>query len=117
MKISFRHSKKDESFLRLAMRIAEQSDCSTRHGAVIVKGGRVLGVGFNKVRNTSQLDVYEYNIHAEIDALRNAKNAKGATIYVARINRKGQYRMSLPCSKCLCALEKAQVKKIVFTEV
>jgi tRNA(Arg) A34 adenosine deaminase TadA len=117
MKISFRKSRKDAAFLRLAMKVAQHSDCSIKHGAVIVRGGCVLGIGFNKVRNTSQLDVYEYNTHAEIDALRNAKVAKNATLYVARINRKGQPRMSLPCQKCLCALEKAQVKRVVFTGV
>jgi deoxycytidylate deaminase len=40
---------------------------------------------------------------------------RGATIYVARVNRTGEPRMSKPCSACARALKDAGVSKIIYT--
>ena len=44
-------SKKDLSFLSVARAFATESDLRKRHGAVVVRGCSVVGVGYNKHRN------------------------------------------------------------------
>lgn len=92
-----------------------------KHGAVIVKGGRVLSVGLNKFRNHPTIIPSEYiktscSTHAEIDALRKVSNVRGATMYIARVNKSGQERLSRPCDYCFEALIDAGITKIVYTK-
>ena len=41
---------------------------------------------------------------------------QGATIYVVRINKEGQPRMSKPCPMCESALKHVGVKRVVYTD-
>jgi len=112
-------SLKQTRMLDLAMRIAETTDTNSKHGAVIVRGGRVLSVGISKWRNRNLQPILGYNpnvtVHAEIDALSRVSDAKGATIYVARVNNQGERRMSRPCATCEKALNDAGVKRVIYT--
>lgn len=92
-----------------------------KHGAVIVKGGRVLSVGLNKFRNHPTIIPNEYiktscSTHAEIDALRKVSDVRGAVMYIARVNKSGQHRLSRPCNYCYEAIREAGISKIVFTD-
>jgi deoxycytidylate deaminase len=40
---------------------------------------------------------------------------KGATIYIARMSRKGTPAMSRPCANCMKEIVKAGIRKIVYT--
>lgn len=91
-----------------------------KHGAVIVKGGRVLATGINKERNHPMKVSSEHikthcSVHAEIDALKKVDNAQGATIYVARVNRRGEDRNSRQCEYCYKDLKDSGIKKIIYT--
>ena len=115
-------SRKDVSFLRLAAKIAEANgEGEFRHGAVIVNGGRVISVGWNKRRNSSIVmgedsDYTDCMTHAEVDALSRANgSSKGAVMYVARVNDSGYTRFSAPCMNCVIALDKSGVKRVVFS--
>lgn len=114
-------SRKQKSLLMMAMRVAETSELSQKHGAIIVKSGRVLAVGVNKWRNRElfRASIKTYNpdltYHAEIDALNRFADVKGATIYIARIGKNGESKYSRPCHRCLQALQKSGIKKIVYT--
>jgi deoxycytidylate deaminase len=113
-------SNKQKSLLTLASRIAETSDLPQKHGAVIVKSGRVLSVGINKWRNKNTANtggVYNPHLtyHAEIDALNHFNDVSGSTIYIARIGKNGEHRFSRPCNRCLTALHAAGIKKIIYT--
>jgi len=113
-------SRKDSRYLALAKKVAQASEMRTMHGAVVVHGNRVLAVGINKFRNDPKAIEEEKipehgSVHAEADALARVKDAHGATIYVARINKQGAERMSRPCDVCYEALIKAGISKIVFT--
>lgn len=111
-----RLSNQDKDFLRLAAKVAEHSDCSIRHGAVLVKNGRVLALGHNKKRNSSTCnDTKDYTVHAERDCLSHAKHTKGATLYITRINNGKAIRFSAPCAHCLQLLVKSGVKRVIFT--
>lgn len=88
-----------------------------RHGAIITLGGSVQAVGINKRTNDPYFNKNSHWLseHAEMAALRKCTRTKGATIFVARVNKHGEERMSRPCPKCMNLLKSAGIKKIVYT--
>lgn len=88
-----------------------------RHGALVVLGGAVQGMGVNKSTNNPHIhkNLHFLSEHAEMAALRRCKRTKGATIYIARINNRGEQMMSRPCDKCMRLIRAAGIKKIVYT--
>lgn len=115
-------SNRDRSYLSVARYLANKSVARNTHGAVVVKGGRVLGTGWNKNRNHPAIVSPEHvktdcSYHAEEVAIREAgeDNVRGAIIYVARVNKNGQDRDSKPCPKCASLIEQVGIKRVVFT--
>jgi deoxycytidylate deaminase len=114
-------SRREQSFLSVARYLASKSDSRHRHGAVIVKGGSVIGTGYNKDRNHPDFVSPEHikshcSVHAEIEAIRDAGwNVKGAVLYVARVNAHGKDRYSKPCDRCTVVIEETQIKKVIYT--
>jgi deoxycytidylate deaminase len=101
-----------ENYARLMRRAVESSDCETPMSATIVKGGRVLSVGYNRkgYRGSS--------IHAEMDALRQLRwqknGSEGADIHIFRFGADGSHRMSKPCRHCFEALAEANISRIFY---
>lgn len=56
-------------------------------------------------------------IHAEVAALMASRKVdlNGATIYVARVNKKNEPVMSKPCQRCQDKLAARGVKKVFYT--
>ena len=115
-------SNKDRSYLGVARYCATKSNARNTHGAVVVKGGRVLGIGWNKVRNHPTIVSPEHiksdcSYHAEQVAVREAgeDNVRGAILYVARVNKQGQDRDSKPCPRCSAMIRSLGIKRVVFT--
>lgn len=115
-------SNSEKSFLSVARYMATKSKSRQRHGAILVKGGRVIGTGFNKDRNHPDRVSPEHikthcSTHAEVDAIRDAGwNVRGAVLYIARVNTKGEDRYSKPCNRCEVVIEETQIKKVIYTE-
>lgn len=109
--------------MRLALKQAQSSKFNrARVGAVIVKGGRVLGSGSNRIGFTKYIHrSYPESVHAEQQALlssirqRKLHDLEGATIFVSRINRCGMPKYSRPCPDCHTLLTNAGLKKVVYT--
>lgn len=115
-------SNRERSYLSVARYCATKSTARNTHGAVVVKGGRVLGTGWNKNRNNPMIVSPEHiksdcSYHAEEVAIREAgeDNVRGAIIYVARVNRHGNDRDSKPCSKCATLIKRVGIKRVIFT--
>lgn len=115
-------SKRDRAYLSVARYCATKSKARNTHGAVIVKGGRVLSTGWNKNRNHPAIVSPEHiktecSYHAEEVAIREAgeDNVRGAVIYVARVSKNGSDRDSKPCPKCAALIRQAGIKRVVFT--
>ena len=115
-------SNSERAYLSAARYFASKSKSNKKHGAVVVKSGRVVGTGYNKDRNHPLFVSPEHikphcSRHAEVEALREAKNnADGAVLYVARVNRQGQDRNSKPCKLCQAVIQKSKIKKVIYTE-
>lgn len=113
-------SKRDRRNLALAKNLAQSSTCKQRHGAVIVKGGRIISTGTNKFRNDPLNVQSEYiktscSVHAEIDAIKKVSDLRGATIYVARVNKQGRPALSRPCDNCFEEIQRVGIRKVVHT--
>ncbi len=114
-------SKREKAFLSVARYLATKSVSKQKHGAIVVKGGRVLGTGYNKDRNHPDYVSAEHikthcSVHAEVEAIRDAGwNVKGAVLYVARVNNHGKDRYSKPCDRCAVVIEETEIKKVIYT--
>jgi deoxycytidylate deaminase len=115
-------SNSEQAYLSVARYLSRKSQANKKHGAVVVKSGRVVGTGYNKDRNHPLFISPEHikthcSRHAEVEAIREAKsNSSGAILYVARLNREGKDRNSKPCGLCEVVIRKAKIKKVIYTE-
>ncbi len=111
-------------YMDLAKRVAIQSDFPDyRHGAVLVKGGSIRNTAHNKDNFCSFGKRFQKThggkttVHAELGVILGLDRSitNGATIYVARVGKLEDYRMSKPCSMCHAAMKHVGIKKVVYT--
>jgi len=100
-----RWSESDKRYLRAALRLARKAAGRTSPnpmvGAVLVRGGKVVGTGYHRFAGAD---------HAEVVALKQAgTRAKGATLYLT-LEPCSHYGRTPPCAD---ALIKAGVKEVV----
>jgi len=117
------YSGKTRRYMELAKRVAHQSAYPDyRHGAVLVKGS-IRNVSFNKNNYCAFGSRFQREhegrttLHAELGAILGMDRSitEGATIYVARVGKEGEYKLSKPCSMCHEALTHVGVKRVVYT--
>jgi deoxycytidylate deaminase len=104
-----------DRFIRLAANIALKSLMEFKHGAVLVKGGRVISTGYNTPRTCiNGKDIP--SLHAEIAVLqdRSITATKGADLFIVRLNTFGMGN-SKPCLQCLETLKAFGVKRVFYT--
>ena len=116
--------KKTRRHISLAQQVAEQSDYGKfRHGAVLVKGSSVRNMACNKHRHCHfgkrfrQAHTGTATLHAELGVILGMDRSitRGATVYVARVNKEGDPRMSKPCPMCENAMRHVGIKRVVYT--
>lgn len=89
-----------------------------RLGAVVVRGSRVISVGWNKYKTHPRSPHPFKHIHAEVSAIQKAGyQAFGADLYVYREGRDGVMRLSKPCKSCMAAINKAGVRRVFYTDI
>jgi diaminohydroxyphosphoribosylaminopyrimidine deaminase / 5-amino-6-(5-phosphoribosylamino)uracil reductase len=100
-----RWSAKEVSHLRMALRLARKAEGRTSPnpivGAVLVRGGNIVGAGYHRFAGGD---------HAEIAALKRAgRKARGATLYIT-LEPCSHYGRTPPCTQ---ALIDAGIKEVV----
>jgi deoxycytidylate deaminase len=117
------YSGKTRRYMELARRVAHQSEFPDyRHGAILVKGS-IRNTSFNKDNYCAFGSRFQKEhagkttLHAELGAIIGMDRhiTDGATLYVARVGREGDYKLSKPCSMCHQALKHVGVKRVVYT--
>lgn len=118
-------SRKQSLLMNRTLYYASQSECHQRHGAIVVKSGRVISTSCNKNNNNPAHfcdDLFNehrkyISTHAEVAALKGVSpdQAKGAVVYVGRLLRSGEPGLSKPCPECTKVLNEMGVKKVVYT--
>lgn len=119
-------SNRDKNMLARAITVAKTGTCKQKHGAVLYQSGKVLAVGINTTRNehpTMEIPKEHYTTHAEMAVLRAIPaessdgyfNIRGATLYIARVNRVGNPVFSAPCTQCMNWILSTGIKRVVFT--
>lgn len=96
----------DKAYMRLALQLGRRGLGRTSPnppvGAVVVKGGAVVGRGYHHRAGLP---------HAEVEALRDAgRRARGATVYIT-LEPCAHYGRTPPCTEALIA---AGVRRVVF---
>ena len=104
--------------ISLAVKQANKSAVRTKHGAVLAKGKRVIGVGHNQYKTHTKYGSGHWGwLHAEAvairDVIRKGINPAGATIYITRL---GDNRMSKPCPFCQAMIEEHGIRKVIYTD-
>ena len=97
----------DETFMRMALALAHEGAAQGEVpvGAVLVRGGQVLGRGFN-----CPISAYDPSAHAEMVAIRNA----AAQVQNYRLPETTLYVTLEPCSMCAGMIVHARIPRVVF---
>lgn len=107
-----------EALVERAIHVAKTSEhAKWQLGAVLTRGSKALSSAPNRFRNHPWISHIHATYHAEMAALRKAalNSARGTTIYVARVDQRGQTRLARPCPKCMKNLYEAGVREVVYT--
>lgn len=110
--------KLDQLFMDIAFRVAQMShDEDTKVGAVIVKDGNILSMGYNGMPSGMSNECKHANgsthkevIHAEANAIcklaRSSSSSEGATLYCTLS----------PCIECAKLILQSGITRVVFSE-
>lgn len=97
------------------LKLAQNSKGTIKFGALLVKNGRILGRGWNRLASKDErakMRYVDYCIHAEqaaiLDAMLRHRNLEGGSIYVLGTNKNGTLTVRTErvfvCRKCPNAL-------------
>ncbi len=99
---------KDNEFMKRAIKLAQEgmnSNAGGPFGAVVVKDGKIIAEGFNRVTSTN-----DPTAHAEVVAIRNACDKLGTF----QLDDCIVYTSCEPCPMCLGAIYWARPKAVFY---
>ena len=92
-------------FMNVAIDLSKDNNCGGPFGACVVKDGKIIGKGFNKV-----IKDMDPTAHAEIVAIREAcKNINSYDLSGCEL-----YTSCYPCPMCLSAIIWSNIKKVYY---
>lgn len=97
-----------EEFMRAAIRLSltkMRADCGGPFGAVVVRRGRIIARGWNRVTSTN-----DPTAHAEVTAIR----AACRKLRTFRLDDCELYTSCEPCPMCLSAIYWARLKRVYY---
>lgn len=107
--------------IQTATKIARETrhDMRSLHVSLISNKRKILAIGVNKRRTHSKAPQTEHGrfLHAEVASIINCDRGalKGSHMYVVRIGKRGDLRMSKPCKFCQAAIMKAGIKVVYYS--
>ena len=108
------------SRIKTAAKAALKTEDRFQVGCAVYKGGNLLASAANQMTKSHTAAQKHYNFpfpHAEYNAIRSVKSSclKNCTLYVARVDKDGNYVMAKPCSCCQKMLKSHGIKTVYFT--
>lgn len=102
----------------IARKMAQKSSYKHKLGAVIVKKGKILGLGHNALKTHPRSNNPWHMIHAELSAVINSReeDLTDCSIYIYRETPTGRIAPSFPCKYCLEMLKQLNIKEICYTD-
>lgn len=109
--------------IEIAIKAANKSKYKQKVGAVLIKNGKIISIGYNQIRHQSSIVVNHWvgSLHAEIHCIINAikkidsDKIKGSTMIVVRVMKNGKLGLALPCKDCYSVIENFEIKKVIFS--
>lgn len=110
----------NKNVIKLAVEQAELSTHKYKIGAVVFKGKRIFGSGYNEVRTCSRMPAkyrkHKFSLHAEQKAVLNSHdNLDDAEILVVRLSKTGKLLLAKPCIHCCYTLEHVKIKYVYYS--
>lgn len=102
--------------IEILKKLASKSPVNHKHGACLIKGGKIQAIGVNKyfqIKTHNQS--IRIGIHAEIDALSAVKYTKGMDILVIRVSKSQGLQNSRPCNSCIEKLQQRGIRKAFYS--
>lgn len=105
----------------IAIEEALRSQHSSKHGAVIVKNGKIISSSRNQYCSFDRIGNFKariWSIHAEMNALQGLPRSvtRGADMYVVRVSKKNhEYMNSKPCKICSSLIKKAGIRNVYYS--
>jgi deoxycytidylate deaminase len=102
----------------IARKMAQKSSYKHQLGAVIVRKGKVLGLGHNSLKTHPRATNPWKMIHAELSAIINSReeDLTDCSIYVYRETPTGRIAPSFPCKYCFQLLKSLNIKEVCYTD-
>jgi len=113
-----------EHLFKQVRHVALKSSMKVRVGALLIKNGKVIGVGYNTLKR----DFYrkgqggyrsgKFSIHAEQACINscNRKDLKGSTLILIKINKCGEIKEGGCCAMCSSILRKYKIVKVIIVD-
>lgn len=105
-------------FFQLAEKLAIKSNHPDhKHGAVLVRKGKIIGIGFNQSKTHAQSNHPFRTIHAEFSAIINSQLQEfdNCEMYIVRKRKNGTLANSKPCYFCERMLKSLSVKRVYYS--
>ena len=106
--------------LGVAIAEATRSEHNVKHGAVLVKKGKIIQSGRNQYCGMERIRHFNsriWSIHAEMNVLGGLPRniTKGTDIMVVRVNSLGDIVNSKPCHICMSMIQSAGCRKVFYS--
>ena len=87
-------------------------------GAVVVKRGNIISIGFNQLKTHAKSPHPYSMIHAEFDSIFGCsrEDLKNSDIYVYRETKDGRLACSKPCESCQKFISSNGIKNVYYTD-
>jgi deoxycytidylate deaminase len=104
-------------FFDLAKKVSKLSNHKHHKiGSVIVRGGKVISVGTNKIKTHPRSPHPHFSLHSEMAAILLAKqDLKDCDLYVFRELKDGTLAISRPCEYCWQLINASGIKEVHYT--
>lgn len=107
----------------IAIEEALRSEHAVKHGAVLVKNGKIINSGRNQYCSRQRIRMFNaqriWSIHAEMNVLNGIPKSvtRGADLYVVRVTHYRPYGFmnSKPCAICSALCRKAGIRNVYYS--